>query len=219
MTFSTASHGLFVCLVAVNGFGPPTRAVADEVLLAWRLNDKDLARLGEPFTDSRISLRPPQGLKKVDRADPPEFANAGVYTYGWTLGGVQPSPKNFSVTLTPFAKPSKGALDKTVEGMKKSIEQGFKNVTYGNIKRGQFLGVECRYGTYTTQLSGEQIDCYFLVGIDASGSFSISAMIPHREATPDSVRSLQAAMLSFQRVTTPDKSKTAPSIPNSKGEK
>jgi hypothetical protein len=216
MTLTVTANSLIVCLVAVIGIGPSARVMGEEALPAWRFNDKDVARLTEPFTDSRITLRLPHGLKKVDREYPPELAKAGVYAYGWTPSGTQPSPKNFSVTLTPFAKPSKEALDKTIKGMKESIEQSFKNVTYGDIKRGQFLGVECRYGTYTAQLSGQQLDCYFLVGIDIAGTFAISAMIPHSEATPDSVRSLQAAMLSFQRVATPDKSKAAPPTASSK---
>jgi hypothetical protein len=219
MRLTATANSLIVCLVAAFGIAPSARVVAEEALPAWRLNDKDVTRLGELFADSRISLRPPQGLKKVERDYPPELAKAGVFAYGWTPGGVQPSPKNFSVTLTPFAKPSKEALDRTIDGMKKSIEEGFKSVNYGIIKRGQFLGVECRYGTYTAQLSGRQLDCYFLVGIDATGTFSISAMMPHSEATPDAVRSIQAAMLSFQRVTAPDKAKAATSTVTSRVEK
>jgi len=170
-----------------------------ESLPNWKPDAAIVARLGERYQDARISIRPPSNLKKASRPDTPELEARGVYSYGWTPGGVVQSTKNLSVTLTPFARPSTDALDKTVQGMQKSIQSGLEHVQFGEVQRGRFGNIEARSGTFTALIAGDKIIAYYLVGIDKNGSFSITAMLPYSEATPEETAAMKASMLTFRR--------------------
>ena len=163
--------------------------------------DKDVVpQLGEVFADSRISIRPPRNLQRVDQPHPPEMAKIGVYNYGWTPGGVFPSIENMSVVLAPYAQPSSAALDKTVEGMKKSVQQRLQDTQFGEVRKGRFGSIEVRLGKYTAQISGEKIIAFYLIGIDRTGTFSVTAMLPLSKQTPEKIEELKTAILTFARV-------------------
>jgi hypothetical protein len=127
------------------------------------------------------------------------LAERGVYNYGWTPEGAFPSLRNLSVVLAPFAKPSSSALDKTVNGMKTSIQRSLQDVRFGDVRRGLFGGIEARSGQYTAQISGKEIIAFYLVGIDGKGSFAVTAMLPVSEATPDRKQEAKASILTFER--------------------
>lgn len=174
-------------------------AQGEAPLPVWKPSASVVEQLGEAFVDSRICIRPPRSLQKADRPNPPEMTKIGVYNYGWTPGGVFPSPRNLSVVLVPFARPSSDALDKTISGMKKSIQENLKQVKFGEVKRGEFGGIEARSGSFTATISGEKIIAFYLVGIDKTGSFSVTAMVPQSEATPEETRVLKTSILTFKR--------------------
>ncbi|MBW3595815.1 MAG: hypothetical protein KY475_00915 [Planctomycetes bacterium] len=167
----------------------------------WTPDQSVVARLGDEFSDSRISIRPPSNLKQADRRNPPEMQKIGVYQYGWTPGGEFPSTENLSIGLTPFAQPSSAALDKTIEGMKESLQEGLPGIEFGDVRKGQFRGQEARAGQYTAPVSGdESIIAFYLVGIDERGSFAVTAMAPQSKASPERIQELKSSILTFRRV-------------------
>ncbi len=188
-----AISGVWLCLAS------DALAQKKESLPDWKPDGAVVARLGERYQDARISIRPPSGLRKANRPDPPELAARGVFSYGWTPGGVVQSTKNLSVTLTPFARPSTDALDKTVQGMQNTIQSGLEDVQFGEVQRGRFGSIEARSGTFTALIAGDRIIAYYLIGIDKSGSFSVTAMLPYSEATPEETAAMKASMLTFHR--------------------
>ncbi len=168
-------------------------------LPVWKPNADIVEQLDEVFVDSRISIRPPRSLQKADRPNPPEMTEIGVYNYGWTPGGAFPSLRNLSIVLTPFARPSSDALDKTVAGMKKSIQEKLKQVEFREVEQGEFQGIEARAGSYTAAIEGVKVIAFYLVGIDKTGSFAVTAMLPQSEATLEEIRVLKASILTFKR--------------------
>jgi len=176
-----------------------TAAQNGDELPVWTPDKNVVARLGERFADSQISIRPPRDLKKANRPNPPRMTDRGIYNYGWTPGGTFPSLRNLSVGLTPFAKPSSSALDKTVKGMKNAIQRSLEEVEFGEVHRGRFGGIEARSGQYTARICGEKIIAFYLVCIDSEGSFAVSAMLPSSEPTAERTQEVKASMLTFKR--------------------
>ena len=175
-------------------------AQVKDQLPEWEAPKEVVAQLGKQFSDPRISITPPRNLTKADPPNPPDMTKIGVYNYGWSPSGVFPSIENFTVTLAPYAQPSSAALDKTVQGMKNSIQQGLKNVQFGDVRQGRLNGIEARTGQYTANIAGEKVVALYLIGIDDAGTFNVAAMIPQSKATPERINELLASMLTFQRV-------------------
>ena len=165
----------------------------------WTADQELVGLLDEPCVDSRITIRPPVDFRRVDRPNPPELSDRGAYNYGWIPGEGWPRGTNLSVGLTPFAKPSSSALDKTVEGMKQSIQENLKDVQFGDVKKGTFRGKEARMGKFTAEISGKKLAAFYLIGIDERGSFACTAMLPLSEATSEKSRVLKASLLTFDR--------------------
>ena len=169
-------------------------------LREWAADQEIIARLGEPFADSQISIRAARDLKRVDRPNPLELADRGIFNYGWTPDGSFPNVTNLSVALTPFKQPSAAALDKTVEGMKKSVQRNLQEVQFGDVQKGTFREQEARLGQYTAKIAGEEIIAMFLIGIDDKGTFGVTAMLPKSAASEERAQELKAAILTFERV-------------------
>jgi hypothetical protein len=106
---------------------------------------------------------------------------------------------NFAVALTPFAKPSSAALDETLEGMKDSFARNFQPIKYSKTERGLLHSNEALMGTYEGNLSGESIYGIYLIGMDQRGTFTVSAMLPSADASPERISLLKSAMLTFDR--------------------
>jgi hypothetical protein len=197
----TTAFRLVLILIGFCQVPGPALAQVKQPLSDWKPDPQSVAQLGEVYEDAQISIRPPRDLKKVDRPNPPELAEQGIYSHGWTATGdpERASARNLSVTLTPFSQPSADALDKTIEGMKKSIQAGLEQVRFGKVERGRFGGVDARSGTFTGILLGEKVIAYYLVGIDNSGTFGVTAMLPYSEKTPEATRAMQTSILTFRR--------------------
>lgn len=198
MNLINLSHLTLAAACCILLAGSATAQDGDE-LPVWVPDKNVVARLGERFADARMSIRPPRDLKRADRPNPPIMADRGIYNYGWTPGGAFPSLRNLSVGLTPFAKPSSSALDKTVDGMKKAIQRNLQEVEFGEVRRGRFGGIEARFGQYTARICDEKIIAFYLVGIDSQGSFGVSAMLPSSEATAERIQETKASILTFKR--------------------
>ncbi len=186
---------VFLCQCSVDVF-----AQSDK-LLDLKPDPMLVAQLGEAFEDAQISIRPPRRLKRIDLPTPPELTTRGIHSYGWTPDGVagRGNSENLSVTLTPFAQPSSDALDKTIEGMLETIQARAQPATFGKVQRGMFNGFEARSGTFTASILGEKVIGYYLVGIDTTGSFSVTAMLPYSKATPEEKLAAQTSVLTFHR--------------------
>jgi hypothetical protein len=184
-----------LCQCSINVF-----AQSDK-LLDLKPDPMLVAQLGEAFEDAQISIRPPRRLKRIDLPTLPEFTRRGVHSYGWTPDGVagRGSPENLSVTLMPFAQPSSDALDKMIEGMQESIQAKAQPATFGKVQRGTFNGFEVRSGSFTTSILGEKVIAYYLVSIDRTGSFAVTAMLPYSKATPEEKLAAQTSVLTFRR--------------------
>jgi hypothetical protein len=177
-----------------------TLAQSNEPLPILKADETETTRLGQAFSDSRISIKVPNGIRKVNQASPPEYADAGIYTYAWTPSGDLPSLKSLSVTLLPPTKPSSETLDDFIDGLKTSMRKGFESVEFGEIQLGNFNGNEVRHGEFTAQASGESVVAYYLVGIDKLGTFSLTAMLPRAEATHEEIKAFRTSLLTFSRV-------------------
>jgi hypothetical protein len=185
--------------IVLLGKDVPSNAQIENPLPIWKAIEQDVAKLGEEFSDSKIRIRPPQNLKKVELETSPEIAKARITAYGWTPGGVFPSATNLSIALGPLGKPSSVDLDETIAGMKKSIERNSESIEFSEVKQGMFRGMEARSGSYTAQISDKRVRGFYLVGIDKAGTFAVSAMIPSVDATPEKIKLLRASMLTFKR--------------------
>jgi hypothetical protein len=191
---------ILLCLLQFLVSTDARTALGEEALETWKAPDNAAAELGELFSDSQIIIRPPRGLQKANGPKvPQELEKHGVHGFGWTPDGAFPSSTNLSVSLTPFAKPSSDALDKTIKGMKNSISSALQEVKFGTVESGMFRNHEARWGTYTATINDEKILAFFLVGIDPYGTYSISAMIPATAGTPENVAIIKNSMLTFDR--------------------
>jgi hypothetical protein len=186
-----------LCVLYAYACGTSAIAQSASDLREWSANEGVVARLGDVFTDSRISIRLPKGLQRAVLPDPPP--GTGLYKYGWSPGGVFPSTEMFSIVLTPFAKPSSEALDQMVGSMKATIKENLKNVEFSATGKGRYRGVEVCAGEYTIKGSVDSTKALYLIGIDQFGSFSVIAMLPNKAATPERLQELSAAMFTFQR--------------------
>ncbi len=189
----------FACMMWVCHFAGSVSAQDNQEVPEWTADEAIVARLGEVFTDSRISIRPPGNLQKVDRPDSPELTAKGVYNYGWASQGIVPSGANLSIGLTPYSRPSSAALDKMVAGMQKSIEESFQDASFKAVQKGRFRGIEVRSGEFSGRISGRQLTAYYLIGIDDTGSFGVTAMVPTSELTAEKSTELKSAILTFER--------------------
>ena len=196
-----ASHHLrSACfLVCVSIFTIVATGEDSGTLTDWKADDKTVASLAEPFSDARISFRPLSKYEAFEKKFEPELAKLGVAGYVWTPGGQLPSPENTTVMLTPFAKPSSDALDKTIGGMQSSLQKNHPDIKFGKIRKGLFRGLEARAGSYTATISGEKIVALFLVSIDTTGTFAVTAMTPVSKATPETKKLMQTSLLTFKR--------------------
>lgn len=179
----------------------PAFAQGGGALPEWKPSAEAVDELGEVFEDARIHIRLPRNLKYVGRRTPPELEARGAFSYGFLPGGIagQGDPTNLSVSLTPFAKPSPEAFDKLLEGMMTSTQRKLQQVRFGETHRGRVGGVEVRAGTFQASVLGIEIVAYFLVGIDETGTFGVTAMVPRSQATPETIREIQTSLLTFRR--------------------
>jgi hypothetical protein len=173
---------------------------ADEGPLPKLAADKaDLERLGEEFKDERIRFRPPKDLQRVEVPMRPELVRAGFYSYAWTPEGVMPSIEVINLTCAPGPKDTRETIDDAVAGLHESLRRGFEAVTIGEVKKGILKDTEVRAGEFKGSINGHQVFAVYLMGLDAKGMFSLTAMLPEEKATEERVRLVQAALLTFQR--------------------
>ena len=201
VTVLMGSHYLrFTCFfLSVSLFTIVVNGEDSGTLTNWIADDKTLASLAKPFSDARISFRPLPKYEGFQTKFDPELAKAGVAQYCWTPGGQRPSLENITVMLTPFAKPSTDALDKTISGMRSSIQKNHPDCEFGEIRKGLFCGFEARAGSYTATISGDKVVAFFLVSIDTKGTFMASAMTPESKVTPEAEKLMKTSLLTFMR--------------------
>lgn len=169
-------------------------------LANWKAKESDLELLANRFVAPSISIRPPAQFSQVDFPNADELVAKGIATYGWTPDGVFPSRNYVMVMLTPFARPSSEALDKTVDGMQQSLTKGnFKNLQFRPTKRGRLNGIEVRTGNFTAEVEDSPVQVFFLIGIDATGTFSAMAMLDGENSDPTLRKAIAASLLTVSR--------------------
>jgi hypothetical protein len=194
----SAICSVFLLIASANSLAQPPAAPRE--LESIRLDGEQLA---ERFQDDLVSFQPPIGLTFFGQMAPAEYARRGARSYGWKPAGEagSNSPKSISVNLTPFAQPSADALDKVVGAMQESM-QGDERVVqpkFGKTQAVRLNGFEARTGSFTATLLGQKVLGYYLIGIDKTGTFGVTAMLPESEATPAAKRAFQASVVSFRR--------------------
>lgn len=195
------TYGTALCCFWLIACTNHVRAADPATLPEWKAAPQTVAQLGAKFEDAHVSIQPPADLKRVEQPVPPELAERGIHSYAWTASGMVgvASPKNLSVTLTPYATPSSDALDKTIEGMQGSIKKGTEDANFGQVRSGRVNGFEARAGSFTAKIQGEKVIAYYLISIDPVGTYAVTAMLPEAEATPEAKRAFQTSLLTFRR--------------------
>ena len=155
----------FTAFLCLTSFSAPALAADPNALPIWKPDSRIVAELGEVFSDSHVRIRPAPGFVRCDVELDPKLEDAGLRNYGWSPTGSFPNTENMTVVFTPFAKPSSDALDKSIAGMKDSIEKNLQNAKFGKTRRGRFLGNEARAGRYFRVHSWCRDSC-FLSGLD-----------------------------------------------------
>jgi hypothetical protein len=193
-------HFAFVCILSICACLPSVSAQQDSELPELMVDKGVEALLGEVYSDSRISIRVPRNLRMIEHSDSPELTANGVYKYGWIAEGVTPRGENLSIGLTPYAMPSSASLDKVVEGMKDSVKKGLEDVSFKEVQKSRFRGIEVRSGEYSARVLGEKMSAFYLIGIDDVGTFGVTAMVPTSKLTAEKSGLLKATILTFERI-------------------
>jgi hypothetical protein len=196
-----AAAACFAALITSCLFASPERACADDVEPRPETAASD-SLLANRFEDARISIRVPRDLQRAHPPVPKKLNVPGVHGYVWYPIDGRPGPKNLVVALTPFAKPSTDALDKTDDSMKQTIQQRQSDAKFGETQNGHINGTEVRSGSFTATMKGEKAIVYYLVGIDSLGTYGVTATLPMATATQDERAAMMASIFSFRRPST-----------------